>query len=187
MHRLVAAARFEIQQQPKVRREHVNREQGHLAQRAELAGRGGRLERVLRGGIGDGGALDRVNRLVGAQQIILFHLHGLVQGGVGRGQLLGGGGFLQIADERRTENADRQHADAANGVQRERAAFGTLFRGQAQNGRPEEGLAHAVEGGGGKDGVHARATGLGQRGEADGGNGGAGGEQADRQRSAAPS
>ena len=59
--------------------------------------------------------------------------------------------FLHFADERAAEDADGQHADACDGIEGERAAFGGLFGDDAQHGRPEEGFADAVEGRGEED------------------------------------
>ena len=156
-----------------------SRKHRHLAERAEFAGGRGGLEVGLQFRIGHSGAFRGVNRLIRAEQIILLHRHLLVERGIGGVQLLRGGGFLHVAEERRAENADGQHADAAHRVQRERAAAWALLGGQAENGRPEKRDADAEQRGGGENGAGARVRGLRQREDAQRGQRGTGEQQAE--------
>ena len=96
------------------------------------------------------------------------------------GELLRRGRFLQIADKRCAENSHRQHPDAANRIQRERAAARTLLGSQAENGRPEKSFADAVKGRGGENGEHSRAGSFGQRKQSERGERGTRREQSER-------
>ena len=135
-HGLVTAARFEIRNQREITRKHEGGEECHLAERAELAGGGGSLDFSLRRFVGERGGFVGVNGLIFSEQVGAFLRHGLVERGIACLQLLRGGGFLQSADEGKTQNADGQHPDAAHRVQGERAAFRALLGSEAEHRGP---------------------------------------------------
>src|SRR5690606_30450519 len=173
----VAAPGTEPQDEPHVGREHDRRENDHPRERTLL--RVARdLGHLLRGFGRYALELRLVERAVLAEEILVLRRDLRVATRKPLLDRLLGGLFLLVADQRGAEDADAEHTDPGDSVERERTAARGLLRDDAESRWPEEGFCKSVQRGGGED--RDQPLCLRQPVKSDDRQGGAGGEQAER-------